>query len=262
MIEITSVLDSRIGLYRNLKDIFYTFSEKKLFIAEGSIVTEKLLQSDIEIISIFALKKFYNSDLVLINQKKIPPEKQFIAEKQVMNQIVGFRLHQGIMAIGKIPEQTPILDLKPPIIIMNGIVNSENVGAIVRNAVAFGIASIIFDKTTSSPFLRRAVRVSMGTVFSIRYFQSENLFEDIMQLKLKNNFEIIASEITNKSKSIEHHIFNKNCVIIFGSEGKGISEEILRICDEIIYIPISKNVDSLNVAANSAIILNQLNSIK
>ena len=254
MIRIIDADDSRIGLYRNLKDISFTHSEKNLFIAEGSIVTKKLLQSKIEIISLFALPEFYHSLNKLQLSKKIPLNKQFAAKKKVMNQIVGFRLHQGIMAIAKIPEQTPLDTLKPPIIVLNGIVNSENVGAIIRNAVAFGIKSIFFDNQTSHPFLRRAVRVSMGTVFSVQYFHSDNLNEDLLHLKNKTGFELIASEISINSKPLNEYFFKKKTVMIFGSEGKGISNEILSICNKVIHIPIEKEVESLNVAASSSII--------
>jgi len=261
MIEITDVNDSRIGLYRNLKDISFSHSEKKLFIAEGSIIVKKLLRSKLKIHSLFATKSFYDEFSDLFNQKYIPEELQFIADKNIMNRIVGFRLHQGIMALAEIPDSTDILNLQPPIIVLHGIVNSENVGAIVRNAVAFGINSFIYDKQTSSPFLRRAVRVSMGTVFSVNYFHSSDLIEDLIRLKSEKDVRIIASEINRNSIPINEIKFTRNSVIVFGSEGKGISEDILNICDKIVHIPITSEVQSLNVASSSAIILSKLNQI-
>lgn len=258
MINIAQADDSRIELYRNLKDISFTHSEKNLFIAEGLITAKKLLQSNIEIMSFFALPEFYDIFSELIQSKNISKSNQFTSEKNVMNQIVGFRLHQGIMAIGKTPEQTPINKMKPPIVVLNGIVNSENVGAIVRNAVAFSIKSIIFDKRTSHPYLRRAVRVSMGTVFSIQYYHSNNIIKDLAYLKNEKGYELIASEISKSSIPINEHLMRKKTAIIFGSEGKGISNDILSICNKVIHIPIAKEVESLNVAASSSIIFNYL----
>ncbi len=262
MIKITNANDSRIGLYRNLKNISVSLSDNKLLIAEGSITARKILNSDIEIVSIFALPEFLNLFAELITQKNISPDNLFTADKTLMNTIVGFRLHQGIMVLGKLPKETPLLELKPPIVVLNGIVNSENVGSIVRNAVAFGIKSIVFDKSSSHPFLRRAIRVSMGTAFSIEYYQSENLIKDLIELRNTKGLEIIASEISNNSIPVDLHKFKEQSTIIFGCEGKGISNDILSICNKVIYIPISKEVESLNVAATSAIIFNKLNHIK
>ncbi|ROL62033.1 RNA methyltransferase [Bacteroidetes/Chlorobi group bacterium ChocPot_Mid] len=261
MIEITDVNDSRIGCYRNLRSVFFPHSKNNILLSEGSITTKKLLQSNLDVLSFFALPTFYDLFAEMFKQKNIPEESQFTAEKSIMSLIVGFRLHQGIMAIGRIPEQTALLDLKSPIVVMNGIVNSENVGAIIRNAVAFGFKSIVYDKATSSPFLRRAVRVSMGTVFSVKHFQSMNLCQDLKELSTKSKFEIVASEITHNSIPIDRYEFKKESVIIFGSEGTGVSKEVLSICDKVIHIPISENVESINVASSSAIIFNNFKKI-
>ena len=100
-----------------------------------------------------------------------------------MNSIIGFKLHTGIIAICKQPEPTKIDPLSSPVVILNGIINSENVGSIVRNCSAFGINSLISNKQTSSPFLRRAVWVSMGAVFGLNYYYTYNLEETINELK-------------------------------------------------------------------------------
>ena len=96
-----------------------------------------------------------------------------------MNKIVGFKLHSGVMAIGKQPVDVNLSELESPVVVMNGIINSENVGSIIRNCAAFGFESIITDKQTSSPYLRRAVRVSMGAVLNIGAVIGERTMIDL-----------------------------------------------------------------------------------
>lgn len=261
MININDIEDQRIIPYRNLRLNIRFHKESNIFIAEEKKVVLKLLSSNLEVLSCFAVPEFYSEFKVIIEKKGIPKENLYSADKNFMKNIVGFRLHSGVMAIGKIPEQTLPENLEPPIVVMNGIINSENVGAIVRNASAFGIQSIIFDNETSSPYLRRAVRVSMGAIFGMEYYQSKNLEEDLTFLKKKFNYTITAIELTNNAIQLQNYTFPRKSVIILGSEGKGINKAILDICDNIVCIPISEKVDSLNVAATSSIVFHHLNKI-
>ncbi len=256
MNEIINIDDSRIELYKNLRHTPASHIENKLFITEGEKATLELIKSGIKVSTVFAVKEFYqkNSDLIL--QKNIPEDKLFFADKSIMNQIVGFKLHSGVMAIAHQPEESSLEELNSPIVLLNGIINSENVGSIIRNCAAFSVSSLIVDKTTSSPYLRRAVRVSMGTVFGMKLHYSKDTIITIRVLK-DLNYKIIASEITGKAQSINSFKFPKKFCIIFGSEGYGITENILSISDKQIYVPINKIVKSLNVAASSAIILSK-----
>lgn len=258
MIEITNIDDQRILLYRNLKFTPQSHIDSNVFIAEGEKTTKKLLESNLEIISFFALSNYYDKYGELIKSKAINDNKKYFANKDLMNKIVGFKMHQGIMAIAKQPLKSCLKEMTSPIVVMNEIINSENVGAIIRNAVAFNISSIIRDSATSSPFLRRAVRVSMGTVFNIKYYCSNNLIETLIELKARHNYKLIAIEINNMAKELLNFKFPEKTAIIFGSEGKGIDESILNICDDILFIPINSNVSSINVAASSAIVFNDL----
>ncbi len=254
MIEITDINDSRIRLYRSLRKTPGSHKQEKVFVAEGEKVTEKLLKSRLEVNSIFALREYYEKFGELI-KKRIPDEsKRYFASRDFMNGIVGFRLHSGIMAVGCIPEPKNIYELSFPIAVLNGIVNSENVGSIVRNCAAFGFPSLIFDKKTSSPYLRRAVRVSMGTVFDLDIYETGDLFTCLSEFKPRS--DVISCEISDNAASINSYIFKKDCVLVFGSEGRGIDSDILEVSTHTLYIPISDNVPSLNVAAASAVFMN------
>jgi tRNA G18 (ribose-2'-O)-methylase SpoU len=260
MININNINDERISLYKSLRKTPAIHTDKKVFVAEGDISVLKLLESELQIENIFCTKNYYEKYQDLIN-KRIKPDDQLLASKDIMDQIVGFRLHKGIMAIAKQPDNKSIPELKTPIVILNGIVNSENVGAIVRNCVAFGIKSLIVDKQTSSPYLRRAVRCSMGAVFYTDIHFSENLIESIYELK-SLGFSIIAAENTPKAIKLDEHTFQKDNAFIFGSEGNGIDGEILDLTDCILRIPITDTIASINVAASSAIFFYNISSKK
>ena len=257
MIPIEDINDERISLYKSLRFTPKSHTDAKLFVAEGEKVVLKLLKSTLETVSIFAVSEFYDTQHYLSYFRKISPENLFTADLNLMNQIVGFRIHSGVMALGKIPDDTAISSLEDKIIILNGIVDAENVGAIVRNCAAFGFNSLIADESSSSPYLRRAVRVSMGNVFDMKLNHCRDLKSTISVLA-KNGYRIIAGEICGNSVPLDKADFGDKYCIIFGSEGKGINQDILNLCDTIVHIPISDKVPSINVAASSAVFMHYL----
>lgn len=257
MIEIVNIDDTRISHYRSLKFTPSQHIKENLFIAEGRRVVEKLLNSNLDIISFFATTEFYDTYSELIKKHFIPKEQQFFATKELMKEIVGFKIHTGIMAMAKQPTMYPISNLSDTIISVDNVVDAENIGAIIRNMVAFNFDSFLYSNSSSSPYLRRAVRVSMGTIFNTKVSLSTNFIQTLNELK-KQNYTIIAAEINNNSIDINNYKFPKKRLIIFGNEAKGISKEILNIADAIIHIPINSEVPSINVAATSAIFLNIL----
>lgn len=256
MIEITDINDSRIELYKTLRSTPETHKNQGILIAEGEKVVLKLLKSNLEILSIFATDKFYEEHGVLIKNHKSAKTDLYTASRDIMKEIIGFRVHTGVMAMAYKPEFIPVDKLDDVVIIMNGIVDSENVGAIVRNCAAFGVESVIFDCTTSAPYLRRAIRVSMGSIFEMKVHRAVDIIETIYKLK-KLGYQIISSELNERSVSLSSVVFPKRFALIFGSEAGGIQDEILSYSDLIIKIPINENIRSINVAASSAVVLNK-----
>ena len=183
MIQITDISDPRIKNFRDLRKIANDNTENKYFVAEGEKVVFKLLNSNLEIISIFSTFEFYLKYSDLINSRINDKSNLLIAEKDLMSQIVGYKIHSGIMALAKEKQSTELKNLDDRIIVLNNIIDTENVGSIIRNCVAFDFNSIIFDNSTSSPYLRRAVRVSIGNIFNIKYNKSLDLKSDLLVLK-------------------------------------------------------------------------------
>jgi tRNA G18 (ribose-2'-O)-methylase SpoU len=255
IIEIENPNDFRILNYKSMRDNLIDFSGNSLFVAEGEKVVLKLFKSNISINSVFARKNFYDENSQIFN--KFKNVDYFTANEEILKSIVGFKMHTGVMAIAQKPDLSNISDLSDTIVCLNGLVDSENIGSIVRNCVAFGVDSLIFDKSTSSPFMRRAVRVSMGTVFSLKIYQSMQIYEDLKLLK-SSGYKIISAEICQNAKSINNFVFPPKKVLIFGSEAIGINQQIIDISDDVIYIPIDNKIESINVASSSAIFLSRI----
>ncbi len=251
---INSSEDADIALYKNLHFTPVSHIETNVCIAEGSKTVRKLLKSEIAIKSILCTEKYI--DELQFYGDRLSEAKVLIAPKLLIDEIAGFKLHEGIMAIGAIPDGTPLELLGKQILALHGIVNSENVGAIVRNAAAFGFDSIIYDSKTSSPYLRRAVRASMGSIFFEKVYKSVDILNDLSKLKA-NGYQIVSIELSDGAIDINKANISDKVCFIFGAESNGISKEILELSDIIAKIPINKQADSLNVAACSAIVLNQ-----
>ena len=258
-IPITSVEHPALMPYRTLRQTVEHFRQG-IFVAEGEKVVQRLLETKLEILSILITPEWlsYYQSALEERQEKI---SVFVAEKDLLETIVGFNLHQGIMALGKMPVQKNLGSLiaksqTPRLLVaIDGLANSENIGVLVRNCTAFGVQTILVGETSSSPYLRRAVRNSMGTVFKIPVVHCENLAETLTVLRNIHQFKIFAAHPHTEEHSIQHIDFSVDCCIVFGSEGSGISQQVLSACDTAVAIPMKPGVDSLNVASASAVFL-------
>jgi len=178
--------------------------------------------------------------------------------------MVGFEIYQGVLAIGKIP---PPLSLEKILtasahprffVAMDELANAENVGALMRNCVAFGASALIAGETCSSLFLRRTVRNSMGSIFKLPVLKSPNLVQTLGELRA-HGIKCIAAHPRQDGKTLSHANFTGDCCVVFGSEGHGISEKVLAACDEAVAIPMLNEVDSLNVSAAAAVFFYEVN---
>jgi tRNA G18 (ribose-2'-O)-methylase SpoU len=235
-----------------------------IFVAEGEKVVRRLLASDFEVLSVLLPQKWLFEYEPLIRAR---PEKDisiFTAELPLLETLVGFPLFQGVLAIGRIPHRRALAEIlehsaKPNLFVaVDGIANAENIGTIVRNCAAFGVQALIVSERSSSPFLRRAVRNSMGTIFQLPIIEITTLATALNELKAKNILLIAAHPHVN-GRTLGDADFAKDCCIVFGSEGTGLSPEILELCDDTVAIPMAPEIDSLNVNAAAAVFLYEVN---
>lgn len=234
-----------------------------IFVAEGSKVVLRLLRSTLTMESLLLTPEWFDR-LFADGPPRIGLDiPAYVAPKELLEQIVGFHLHQGIMAVAKIPAAPPLdawvtaRGRRSLVVALDGLVNSENVGVIVRNASGFGAAAIITGETSSSPYLRRAVRNSMGTVFNLTVFQPDSLVETLRMLHVKHAYEIVAAD-PNVQESLYEARFSERVCLVLGNEGEGLSPAVHETCTRRIAIPMANGTDSLNVANASAVFLYEL----
>jgi tRNA G18 (ribose-2'-O)-methylase SpoU len=250
-----------------------------IFIAEGEKVTRRLLESRFTVVSLVLPEKHLENFRPLLEAR---PETVavYLVEKELLETITGFSLFQGVMAVGQIPLPASLDDIlqKSPapklFVAVDELANAENLGALVRNCVAFGVHGLIVGETSSSPFLRRSVRNSMGTIFQLPVWEIK-MANDAVQLRRDTppkfslvqtlrdlrarGIRCIAAHPHASGKTLSQADFSGDCCVVFGSEGHGISKMVLENCDEAVAIPMANDVDSLNVGAAAAVFLYEAN---
>jgi len=251
--------DQRLAAYSSLKG--KSLEKDGIFIAEGEKVVNSMAESGCKIASCLTAAGTVTKYKGLLEMMAKRGALIFVAADELIEDIIGFRFHKGIMAVGYCPKKLTISDVlkasEPPLFLaaLNAVNDPQNVGLIVRNAAAFGAGALIVDNETYDPYYRKAVRVSMGTIFGLPVCYEDDLEASLIQLKKKYNMRIIAATLGRGTTDITKAELSGNICFVFGNEDKGISRRILNIADSKVRIPISKGIDSLNVASASAICL-------
>jgi tRNA G18 (ribose-2'-O)-methylase SpoU len=239
--------------------------EQGIFVAEGEKVVRRLLESDFTVVSVLLPDKWlapFEPSLKARPEKEIPV--YVVTGKQLLEQLTGFSMFQGVLAVGRIPAPASlprILERSSPprlFVAVEGLTNAENLGALVRNCAAFHVQSLIVGETSGSPFLRRAVRNSMGTIFDLPVVESPNLVQTLRELRAQG-IRCIAAHPRAHGKTLSQADFTADCCIVFGSEGYGITPAALQACDDAAAIPMPPRVDSLNVGGAAAVFLYEAN---
>ena len=178
----------------------------------------------------------------------------------MLTQLTGFKLTRGMLCAMKrkpLPSLRKLCENKSRIVILDKVMNPTNVGAIIRSAAALGMDAVILTPGCSDPLYRRAARVSMGTVFQIDWtFSGDNCLNEIKSL----GFKTVAMALKDNTLSIDDPVLaaEDKLAIIMGTEGDGLSDATISDCDYTVKIPMYHGVDSLNVAAASAVAFYQL----
>ena len=241
-----------LQIYQQLRD--NAFTSDNSFIADSPKVVNILLQTDIEVKSILATQAYYDEFKDLLIHKDVP--QLFLADKKVMEQIVGHKIHHNVMMHGVRPKQTPIDELGEHIIMLDEITSTENIGSIARSAAALGVDSYLLPTQGPHPYGRRALRVSMGHISMLKTHLYDDIFSTLKRLKDKG-YTIFAAEVTPDSIPLSKVKVPNKWVLLMGHEGKGISEEILRNCDKTVRIEMEEGVKSFNVSVAASILMYQ-----
>jgi len=234
-----------------------------IFVAEGEKVVRRLLASKLTVVSLLLPEKWLKELEPFLSAR---PENinVFVAEKELLEKLTGFSMYQGLLAIGKVPAPLPLTEIlaksSEPFLLaaVDGLSSAENLGAVVRNCAAFNVQALLIGENSSSPFLRRAVRSSMGTVFDLPLLEVTSLIAAIAELH-SLGIRCLAAHPHAAGQTLLHADFTTDCCVVFGSEGYGISPAVLGACDAAMAIPMPQKVDSLNVASAAAVFLYEVN---
>ncbi|MBC7427697.1 MAG: RNA methyltransferase [Bacteriovorax sp.] len=251
MILINDANDSRIVEFISIRD--HVLNSKDLIVAESEKLFLQFRSSGKIIHKILATPAF-------IERYNLEGENIFGAEKKILESVAGFKIHFEILFLAEKPKDTKLDALDNRIILLNGLSSPENVGSIVRSSAAFGIKSIILDEKTCSPYLRRCIRVSMGNVFAMKTYHAINLRGDLKKLK-DLGYAILSTANIPGSTDLANYTFPDKCVLIIGSEGHGVDQDIINFSDTILKINIDLQVAHLNASNAAAIFLSHMSTI-
>lgn len=240
--------------------------DRRLVIAQGPTAVRALLRSRYRIHSLLADENWLE-ELRPLWRHRPEPFTAFVGESALVQELIGYRMYQKVMAAGVIPPLPTIEAILNPTsarrgrqprlwIAIDGLSNAENLGALIRNAAAFRVDLVLVGETSASPFLRRAVRSSMGSVFFMKIVETDRL-SDALRLAAEDGVRVIGAESGTDHVPILEADIDGDLCIVFGSEGSGISDPVLRACHQTVSIPTTDLVDSLNVASASAVFLHE-----
>jgi tRNA G18 (ribose-2'-O)-methylase SpoU len=237
--------------------------EQGIFVAEGEKVVRRLLESRFSVVSVLLPEKWLRElePLLEARQEEI---RVFVAEKALLETLTGFSMYQGLLAVGKVPPLPTLDDVversSPPRLLAaaDGLTSAENLGALVRNCAAFNAQALIVGETCSSPFLRRAIRSSMGAIFQMPIVETASVTEGLRRLR-DRGIRCIAAHPHADGRTLSQANFAGDCCLVFGSEGYGLSPAVLAACDEAVAVPMPATVDSLNVGSAAAVFLYEAN---
>ena len=270
MIEITDFDAPELDVYARLTEaqlLNKDHPEDGLFIAESPKVISRALDGGYEPVSVLVEKKQVLEDAetiaVLGKCGNVPV---YTAEFEVLTKLTGFKLTRGMLCAMKrrrLPGLQEICNGCDRIAVLENVMNPTNVGAIFRSAAALHMDAVILTGGCSNPLYRRASRVSMGTVFQIPWTFVDNSViwpEEGMKILRELGFKTAAMALKEDSVSIDDPELMKEdkLTVILGTEGDGLAPETIADCDYTVMIPMSHGVDSLNVAAASAVAFWQL----
>jgi len=259
-IEITDPGDERVRDYFTLTDVALRTKvepERGLYLAESEKVIRRALAAGHRPRSFLMGKRWITDLSDLVEQAESQGVPVYFAQAGVIEAMTGFHLHRGSQALmHRPPLVTPqsLLRDAARVIVLEDIVDHTNVGAVFRSAAALGVDAVLITPRCADPLYRRAVRVSMGTVFQVPWTRIEP-WPSGLQVLRDHGFTVAAFALGDGAISLDDLAANQpdRLAMVFGTEGDGLSRLAVKGADLVVKIPMAQGVDSLNMAAASAV---------
>ena len=256
MTEITSLDDTRVSMFSRLTEAQLRMElepEKGLFIAESPKVIRVALDAGWEPTALLCERKHVEGDARDIVERLGSEVPVYVGDRELLAGLTGYTLTRGVlcaMRSRQLPTVAEVVDKARRIVVIEAVTDTTNIGAIFRSAAALGIDAVLLTRDSCDPLNRRAVRVSMGSVFLVPWTWIDNL----NQLKTLR-FRTAAMALSDDSIALDNPVLKQEerLAIIMGTEGDGLPQHTIAGADYVVRIPMAHGVDSLNVAAASAV---------
>ena len=262
IIHITDFSDPALDIYARKTEnqlLNREHPEEGIFIAESPKVVERALDGGYEPVSVLVEQKHIGGEAKEI-LARVGEVSVYTAPFDVLTRLTGFQLTRGVLCAMRrraLPSLEEVLRGATRVAVLENVMNPTNVGAIFRSAAALGMDAVLLTPGSSNPLYRRSIRVSMGTVFQIPWtFAPENWREELKRL----GFATAALALREDTLSIRDPRLaaEERLALVLGTEGDGLADSTITACDYTVKIPMTHGVDSLNVAAASAVAFFQL----
>jgi tRNA G18 (ribose-2'-O)-methylase SpoU len=260
VIEITDPADPHIAAYRDVRERDLV-GRQGLFVAEGEVVLRVLARSPLmEAQSLLLASKRIEGlgDVIESLPSDVPV---YAANQAVMDAVVGFPIHRGILALGRRAAEPSAQELlaglprEALVMVLCGIANHDNMGGLFRNAAAFGADAVLLDAGCCDPLYRKAIRVSVGAAL-IKPFARLAAGEDVLDLLERRGFETLALSPQGEATLAQTRRAPRTAVVL-GAEGPGLPKDLLERA-KAVRIPMADGFDSLNVAVTAGVVLHHL----
>lgn len=268
IIQIDDLSDDRLKDYSRLTDIQLRKAHEVpggIYLAESKLVAARAIAAGHEPRSLLALGKALPEALDMLESaaqddasrisRGLEPVPVFTGPSTLISELTGYALHRGMIAAmcrPQLPQLDAVLGGARRIVVIEGVVDPTNVGLIFRSVAAIGADGVLITPRTADPFYRRAIRVSMGTILQVPWTRVEGWRTLGPQLH-QAGFRIAALALTDDSVSLDEYAGADKLALVMGSEGYGLSQAALNAADDVVEIPMQHGIDSLNVAAASAV---------
>lgn len=227
--------------------------EKGIFIAESPKVIDVALRAGLEPTALLCERRHLEGDAADLLRRcgDIPV---YTGERELLARLTGYTLTRGVLCAMRRPRPRSVAEVcagASRVVVIDGVVDTTNIGAIFRSAAALGMDAVLLTPSSCDPLNRRAVRVSMGSVFLVPWA----VFDPALTALRDLGFKTAAMALTDQSVPLDHPALKQEpkLALVMGTEGDGLSREAIAAADYVVRIPMQHGVDSLNVAAASAV---------
>jgi tRNA G18 (ribose-2'-O)-methylase SpoU len=254
--EITDAQDPRVADFRDLQDADTRPDRRGIVIAEGVNVVQRLITSPYPVRAVFGVPSRIEA------LASVLPEQVAVysADKWVLSEVVGFRVTRGVLAAAdRLPEpDVPLLLSRASrVAVLESLNDFENLGALFRNAAAFGLDAVLLDPQCADPLYRRSVRVSMGHVLQVPFARLPGAWPSSLELLKDAGLKLIAMT-PGGSVALREAPRPERWGVLLGAEGPGLTQDAMSMADLRVRIPMAEGVDSLNVATAAAVAFSHL----